>query len=122
MSNRIIQLWTQYQKTLVIILALIMTGTAGYQVGAKHQLAEGKPPSVEIRCPQNSKNVSESTNDPIKEALELRGLVDPENKHEIVPQAPVNCAFIASKTSTKYHLPGCRNAAKISVVVLVLAS
>lgn len=116
MSIYLKEIWEKYGGVILIVLAVILIATISFRVG---QIEQEKEQSAKIKISLVNKTdsgpVSESAK-VIDEALKRKGL---EGEVAAIKGDGVDlglgmeCALVASKNSTKYHLPNCKNATRI---------
>ncbi len=126
MSIHISGFWDKYGNGFLIALVVVLVVTIAFRAG---RAEEAKSGAAKINISLVSKidpgEVSESAK-VIDEALKRKGIearignVLPEETKDT--RSKQECALIASKNSTKFHLPNCKNATKIKDSNLVCFS
>jgi hypothetical protein len=104
------QLWVKYESKIVLTIGMILVAILSFEAGVlKGQNWQQKP--LIIEKPVITQDIAqESQNKPPQtQNLALEG----QNTLETDKVTPLNCAFVGSKNSNKYHLPTCQWAKRI---------
>ncbi len=123
--------WNKYEQTILICLALILTGLAFFRAGQTYEQnkknaqievslsnlsacnpAQEKALALSKALESKSVNLSQNTNSDQKNNTSESNLQIAEEKQNN-PENSKECTLIGSKNSNKYHRPNCIWAKKI---------
>jgi len=106
MKAKIKEFFSIHESKIIFFLGLVLVAVISFEVGIiKGKEIVEKPILIENTIPDQTNNTDSKDNDKsVKIASEN------QNNNNI---ADKNCAFVGSKNSNKYHLPGCRWAKNI---------
>ena len=121
LMDKIKNFWRKNDQKILIILAIFLVTVVSFRAGEtykeKQKTAEIK---IFLNDPRVASNPREEEIKVLNKALERNTLNTTDNeisgenrKMENKERKQEKCAFVGSKNSNKYHLPGCRYAAKI---------
>jgi hypothetical protein len=118
MSTLIRHFWQKHGSTVLAIVAVALIFVVAFKTGQLQKEAEGAAKINITLAEKKEATPADERARVIEETLERKGI---ENELEVLaaqkPNEPaiekVECAIVASKNSTKYHLPNCKNATRI---------
>jgi len=94
--------WNKYETKIVLILGFLLVATISFEVGALKGADFGQKPMIIEKSAKADSVVpgvaSQAQNTAPKAPASSTSVAIP----------PTNCAFVASKNSTKFHLATCR--------------
>ncbi len=119
MSTILRHFWEKYDSLILIAIAIFLVFVVAFKAG---QLEKGSENAAKINISLANKKDAEPIDQRAKIIEETLQRKDIENKaSSLISEKPSvqetqekkECAFVASKNSTKYHLPNCKNATRI---------
>ncbi|MBU0670952.1 hypothetical protein KKF29_02225 [Patescibacteria group bacterium] len=109
LKTEIKKFWQKYEFRTILILGFILVATISFEAGIlkgrkipKNPLIIEKPVEIQAVDNSTSQNASEAQNS-LPEAKKDQNNID----------IPLNCAYVGSKNSNKFHLPTCQYAKNI---------
>lgn len=124
MSTIMLKFWHAHDQKILIILSVALAAVVGFQLG-KNQIGAAPDAAIEVKLmskaethlPDNSQQkplLSAESGTVTKIAKENNGMAE--------KPVATKCAAVASKSSTKFHLPTCKYASKIKKENLICFS
>ena len=118
MSTFLRNFWEKHGTLFLIILAAALFFVVAFKLGQLEKESESAAKINIVLAEKKESPPTELRAKVIEETLERKNI---ENNIDITTSDKINnqttaeneCAFIASKNSTKYHLPNCSNATRI---------
>lgn len=118
MSTLIGDFWQKHGGTVLAIVAVALIFVVAFKTGQLEKEAEGAAKINITLAEKKEVAPADERAKVIGEVLERKGI---ENELEVLAGQKTNepatekveCAIVASKNSTKYHLPNCKNAIRI---------
>lgn len=114
-ESRIGQFWLKYEQKIVLAAGIVLVAAISFEAGFLHGQKNKQEPvivnkasAVEVSSANTDKNQTDSSN-----VKTTSSNSKPASIENIATADNQKCAFVASKNSSKYHLPTCRYAQNI---------
>lgn len=111
------QFWLQHETKITLVFGFILVAIIAFEAGILHGQKWQQKPLI-IEKPAQAEAIAVENQTPPQaqnSALEGQKQAETELNTPQTPSTPVgvNCAFVGSKNSDKYHLPSCTFAKRI---------
>lgn len=105
---KIKEFWLKYEQKIMLLFGLILVAIISFEMGVLKSENYQKSPLI-IEKPAQCENIVDTT----QTSQKTQNLTSEKASTTIGEVAPINCQFVASKTSDKYHKSTCSWAGRI---------
>ncbi|MDD3486821.1 MAG: Ada metal-binding domain-containing protein [Candidatus Moranbacteria bacterium] len=117
-KNKIVEFWLKYEQKILVIFGIILIAAISYEAGfLEGRKNQEEPVVINQIASDNSENenIQKENSIPADDNNPKTGQTNSQTTGSPAGQTTEkqDCAFVASKTSDKYHLPTCAWAKKI---------